>query len=191
MISILSHQKCWEACSIIPCCPWELAWLRGSASNDLGRPGGDLGEATRDGGEVDEGRLGWDDKDHDDKKGEDGAHWGPQWGWRRHGIFHSISGKHTMTNSGALRTSVILSLLCMIVVFNIITVLPQAHETSSSMQLKSIAEVASCLYNRALGGEPREGTAQAAVVRRSRGRARGSEFDSITVITVTVIITPG
>ena len=96
-----------------------------------------------------------------------------------------------MTNSGALRTSVILSLLCMIVVFNIITVLPQAHETSSSMQLKSIAEVASCLYNRALGGEPREGTAQAAVVRRSRGRAPGSEFDSITVITVTVIITPG
>ena len=57
-----------EACSIIPCCPWKLARLCWSASNDLRCPGGDLGEAAGNGGQVDEGRLGGDDDDHDDQE---------------------------------------------------------------------------------------------------------------------------
>ena len=67
----MSHrQKSREACSIIPCCPWKLARLRWSASNDLRGPGGDLGEATGNRGHVDEGRLGGNDEDHDDQEEE-------------------------------------------------------------------------------------------------------------------------
>ena len=57
-----------EACSIIPCCPWKLSWLCWSAPNDLRGPRGDLGEATGNGGQVDEGGLSGDDKDHDDQE---------------------------------------------------------------------------------------------------------------------------
>ena len=56
--------------------------------------------AAGNGGEA-EGGLGGGDEDQEGGDDQDEA----QRGGRRHGIFHWWSGKHTMTNSGALGTT--------------------------------------------------------------------------------------
>ena len=56
--------------------------------------------AAGNGGEA-EGGLGGGDEDQEGGDDQDEA----QRGGRRHGIFHWCSGKHTMTNSGALGTT--------------------------------------------------------------------------------------